>query len=57
MVVFMPEKIIYALMITALVAVFYYFFYDDLFAFFTDPDNQVTIGKEYLGITRARDRE
>jgi len=53
----MPEKIIYGLIITALVAVFYYFFYDDLFGFITEPDNQVTVGKEFLGITRARDRE
>ncbi len=50
---FMPQKIIYGLIFIALGYWFYYFFYQDLFDYITEPDNQISILQE-LGITRSK---
>lgn len=50
----MTEKLIYGLFFIVFVFGFYYF-YDDIFEFATEPDNQVAIGQS-LGITRQSDK-
>ena len=52
----MPQKIIYGLIFIALGYGFYYFFYEELFDYITEPDNQITILQE-LGITRSKHKE
>jgi hypothetical protein len=50
----MFEKIALGVLFLVVVIGFYYFF-DDLLGFVTEPDNQVTLGQS-VGITRAQDR-
>jgi hypothetical protein len=51
----MSEKIVLGVFFLVVVIGFYYF-YDELFDFATEPDSQVTIGQS-VGITRAQDRK
>lgn len=50
----MSEKIIYGFVILAILVACYLVFYDELIAFMTQPENQVTVGQE-LGINRDRE--
>ena len=52
-VVIMSSKLVYGIAFVAFVTVFYYF-YDEIFDFITEPESQVSIG-QMLGVTRQSD--
>ncbi len=54
-VVIMLSKLAYVIAFVVFISVFYYF-YDDIFDFITEPESQVSIG-QMLGITRQSDKE
>ncbi len=49
----MSSKLVYGIAFVAFVSAFYYF-YDEIFDFITEPESQVSIG-QILGVTRQSD--